>query len=572
MNIVRSDIIDEFRAKNIDEDEAANQIHQLNNIESKPEVDQELDNRVQAQRKELQAISRGKGEQWLDENLAHKYDQKLQKPGDPKTIMEVLTELETRRQRFKEWQQKLELGNNVRLDDGTYRDTIFTLSDKLDSRVHYTKKFIALDDAEQARWLNLILQNIDERKKQFNKLVGLVSNDSKNTELEVFQAQTRKERNEYLQTYNQLDRVLSRWNVDQKEKDEKRRLFGIAGLNEKREILRTLDQEVKQPELNEHFKKANPDIQSKYPDFYQLPISEKKRALQEIRNIYREKYQALYKGKSHFTSKDINDFDQFAYNNEWNSSKGGWNFEDMTFCLNNFEAAEQTAIECHKKGQEYSDQVRDHFDWERIGSWDRKQLLDNGKLETMQNAEHLALSQKYKKLLQSYLPKGKEGGKYGLITKDALKKYQEWFDSQDIDTKKLIANEGKQDDLQDSIKERKGVNKRFESLPLKFIKQNEEEFKKSGSEERKALVEKLEIEAKESAELEKKFEANVKKKYKEKLIAKSSIQKYLDWFEELSLKDQKKFEKASKLDDKNREIELATFKKLEQYLPSDRKN
>jgi hypothetical protein len=539
--------------------EAKDQLNQKE--EAEHEIKTDIDLKVDAQRQELEALSRlgiDPKQRWLDKESALKYKADLDRATSPQVKLQILQGLDARRHRFKQWQEKLPLGNNVILDDGTRLQTIFTLDPTrgFDSRIHYTEKFIGLSDTEQEKWLKLILENINERKAQFNKLVGMVSKEFKSQELKLFQTQTRQERESYLKLYEQHTQLVERGKYNSKIQERLKAVFAEQGIHGKKLEIARLREAASVNTLDKSFE----DTPKKYrtvseEQFYSLNNREKNAEINRIRDKLRGEYMDKYKGTDIYSDKDIKDFQQFAYSE--------FDIQDMLNSINiYFQESEAIARSAYEDAKQYSPELLKIHNWNNLDLRQRRKLLDSGDLE---KNEHNKWNDLYKEKLENYMP-GKKNGKYGVLNKKSAKSYLDWYKKQNLKDKKKFL---KADDLENTKEQRLKNNKKFEGLPDQYVKEYDKQYMEADSEERAKIIKTIETKDKLLTE---KFDTKIKDMLKANTLAKKSAPQYLDWFAELNISEKEKHLKASDLDDKNREKILKSFEEdIIPNLPKDKK-
>ncbi len=497
----------------------------------------------------------------LDDKETTRIQRRLQSQNEG-TREQAKAEIVARAENVREYMTKLDTGDDVKLIDGSF-ESIFNLDKAtgVDQKQSYLDMFTGLSLSEQVDWLRKIDEDISMRVEQFNNLIELVGKNARDEEMDHFKSLRTKDKTKYLDrlksTNIQFEQLISGPSLTNAEKRAAKEQFDELGLEGKQIELDRLKKNLAPNPKTEEFNALNKEWTKGIKKFETLDEREKETVLSEIRGRMREKYQDLLNSCPALTKADLRLMRP--------TTRGRFDMQLAQACIDYFAETKKLAETAEREGLTYDAKIRAHFNWEGITSLDRQQLLKEdtkGKNELdrySDDIDHIKFDKKYKEKLDKYTKEGK----YGLITAKAAKEYYKWFQEKTPKEKDEILEKSETktglDFLQDTLKARRELNKKFEALPDHIKKEFEKKFKEGGFEERQELFTIMKIDS-EPQRLDKEFEDKVEKMIEDETLSPKSKDKYLNWFKKLSLTDKIKYSEKSSLDNKQREVQRDIFK------------
>lgn len=555
------DIMERALSGKDDPEAAVDKFHEeKDRVEKKRAFESEEDiTKVSALMREQMDPSITIDKKFLNNNANDRLKKKLELQ-DPKARQEAIEEINLLQRNHRDYMAALSKGSNVKLVDGISVDVFTNDATKgINTKNQYIEEFIALTPTEQAKWLAEIEKDIEERTAQFRQLLELVDGkDERKEELAKFKTLRRSEREDHLKQIRNVTKeykdMLERSGASPKAIKTRLAVFMEHGLEGKKLDIARLREALNVPDKDKEFKAASKERQEKHPDFYISTRAQKEKMLKEIRSEISAEYLDKAKSCPHPLSSADHELIESTVH-------GRFDISMAETCIKFFEKNYVKAAELvAEQSKQYKPEILDHFNWDAISTYERKQLIKKGGLveKYAENSENVTLDQSYSKKLDGMVAHKP----FGLLNERSAEKYMKWFRERSLKDKREIVNNAKGnpklDYLQQTYDARlKLVSKFTKQLPKSIQKEYEDEFADSDFEDRMDLLLRIE---KENTELNTEFEAKLEELVEEKLLCKKSQKRYLKWFtKDLNLQEKNDYLEDCNLDKPERRQILEIF-------------
>jgi len=231
------------------------------------------------------------------------------------------------------------------------------------------EEFIKLNPKAQTEFIHKLQKDIEKRKETLNQILNICDSNK-------LKSLDQKERESYLKesqkTIEAIKNLTKGYPKTNSYFNEKAKFQDLS--DNKKMLAKLKRRSSNDNPLNQEFPSNNKKYSNKYTEYIFRSEKVKKQILEEIRSDLKKEYTEKIKKEEALATKD-----KEIMLSTVNSNKFDINL--VITCIDFFESSVKIAKECNQFEQETNPKILNHFNWQNLGSFERRSLIRSKKIQ-----------------------------------------------------------------------------------------------------------------------------------------------------------------------------------------------